>query len=60
MAEELFEEIVERIGDREKEFVMRWWLEEKEALLGIGSDGGAKGQKEGEILEGTIGLPSRL
>ena len=60
MVNNLFEEIVQRVGDREKEFVMRWWFKEREVLLGLGSDGGAEEKKKGEIPDGTPNPTSRL
>ena len=60
MVNNLFEEIVQRVGDGEKEFVMRWWFKEREVLLGLGSDGGAEEKKKGEIPDGTPNPTSRL
>lgn len=34
LVEDLFSEILERIGDQEKEFVMRWWYDERDGLVG--------------------------
>ncbi|KIM89224.1 hypothetical protein PILCRDRAFT_768547 [Piloderma croceum F 1598] len=44
LVEELFKEILEKVGDREKETVMRWWYDVRAELLG---DGGEK-REEGE------------
>lgn len=63
IAEDLFNEIVERVGDREKEFVMMWWLEEKEGLLNAGTSGAENGpedQKVRENIEGTTDHAARL
>ena len=51
LVEELFREILENVGDREKEVIMRWWYEVREELVGRG-DG--KREKEERII------PSRL
>jgi len=32
----LFEEILERVGDRQKGYAMKWWLENREQLMGVG------------------------
>jgi hypothetical protein len=34
LVDAIFVEISERVGDREKEFVMRWWYENRESFLG--------------------------
>jgi hypothetical protein len=34
LIEELFRELLERVGDREKEIVMRWWYDERVRLVG--------------------------
>ncbi|KAH9980191.1 hypothetical protein BGW80DRAFT_1163428 [Lactifluus volemus] len=34
MADEVFKEIMENVGDREKEYCLRWWEEQREALGG--------------------------
>lgn len=60
MVDNLFEEIMQKVGDREKELVMRWWFEEKKALLGLGSDGGIEEKKEGDFSEGTPNPTTRL
>jgi hypothetical protein len=44
LVEELFKEILERVGDREKETVMRWWYDVRAELLG----GGREKKEEGE------------
>lgn len=33
LVEDLFAEILERVGDREKEFAMKWWYEHREELV---------------------------
>jgi len=54
LIEELFKEILERVGDKEKEVVMRWWCEVREELVGgIRRDNGKGGREESH-------LPSRL
>lgn len=45
LASEVFKEIMENVGDREKEYCLRWWEEQREALEGSaeaksGSPGG--------------------
>jgi hypothetical protein len=37
LVEELFKEILENVGDREKEVAMRWWYEFREELMGVGN-----------------------
>jgi hypothetical protein len=34
LAREVFKEIMENVGDREKEYCLRWWEEQREALEG--------------------------
>ena len=34
LAIEVFKEIMENVGDREKEYCLRWWEEQREALEG--------------------------
>ena len=34
LASEVFKEIMENVGDREKEYCLRWWEEQREALEG--------------------------
>jgi hypothetical protein len=51
LVEELFREILEKVGDREKGLVMRWWYDVREELVGSVKGKGAEG-------EGII--PSRL
>jgi hypothetical protein len=44
LVEELFKEILERVGDREKETVMRWWYDIRTELL----EGEGEKREEGE------------
>jgi hypothetical protein len=44
LVEELFKEILERVGDREKETVMRWWYDVRAELL----EGEGGKREEGE------------
>ena len=34
LAREVFREIMENVGDREKEYCLRWWEEQRDALKG--------------------------
>ncbi|THH05099.1 hypothetical protein EW146_g9993, partial [Bondarzewia mesenterica] len=43
LVDALFKEILERVGDREKEFAMRWW-EENRAILELRP--GVNGEKD--------------
>ncbi|KZT23412.1 hypothetical protein NEOLEDRAFT_1069606 [Neolentinus lepideus HHB14362 ss-1] len=51
LADALFKEILDCVGDKEKEFTMRWWYVHWEQLLGVGvgllghDDGHASGQE---------------
>jgi hypothetical protein len=38
LVRELFRELLERVGDREKEFVMHWWAENEGILGGYAAD----------------------
>jgi len=51
LVEELFKEILEKVGDREKEAVMRWWYNVRAELLGNG---------DGKREEGEATISSRL
>lgn len=55
LIEELFKELLERVGDREKEIVMRWWYDEREGLIGRKIVEG-----EEENRDGGAGILSRL
>ncbi|TFK52398.1 hypothetical protein OE88DRAFT_1657649 [Heliocybe sulcata] len=47
LASALFEEILERVGDREKEFSMQWWYANREQLAGVGQpDRGSTPRKD--------------
>lgn len=56
LIEELFRETLERVGDREKEVVMRWWYDVRGELFGSGNE---RGDVKGEEGEGKA-IPSRL
>lgn len=53
LVEALFSEVLERVGDGEKEVVMRWWHDVAVGALGTigierrGSDAGVEGEKGG-------------
>jgi hypothetical protein len=50
LVEALFREILEGVGDREKEFAMSWWYEHRHALLAVA--GGIEGSHyDGEVEE---------
>ena len=42
-AREVFKEIMENVGDREKEYCLRWWEEQREALEGIAEANNGEG-----------------
>jgi hypothetical protein len=53
LIQELFKEILERVGEKEKEkeVVMRWWYDIREGLVGgIMYSDGAGGQEESLVL----------
>jgi hypothetical protein len=56
LVREVFKEIMENMGDQEKEYCLRWWEEQRDALEGsieVGND------KEKRIREASS-VPSRL
>jgi len=44
LAREVFKEIMENVGDQEKEYCLRWWGEQREALAGIFAAENGKGK----------------
>jgi hypothetical protein len=48
MADEVFKEIMENVGDREKEYCLQWWEEQREALGGNLEVEHAKGKGKGK------------
>ena len=55
LVEELFKQIMERVGDSEKEFAMRWWADNKEHLVG-----GDLGEREERKERARNATESRL
>jgi hypothetical protein len=50
LASEVFKEIMENVGDREKEYCLRWWEEQREALEGSAeAKSGSPGTGEGAL-----------
>lgn len=56
LVREVFKEIIENMGDREKEYCLRWWEEQRDALEGSIE---MKNDKEKRIREASS-VPSRL
>ncbi|KAJ3502510.1 hypothetical protein NMY22_g18560 [Coprinellus aureogranulatus] len=58
----LFEEILEGVGDREKEYAMVWWYKHREALGGEVERGerAGRGEGEGEGEDGEEKVVARL
>jgi len=54
LVEELFKEILERVGDREKEFVLRWWYEVREEMVGVILDGNRKGGGKESVISSHL------
>lgn len=55
LVKEVFKEIMENVGDREKEYCLRWWEEQRELLEGGGEVESSRGKgKAPEVL------PARL
>lgn len=54
LVEALFGEILERVGDREKEFVLRWWYDNQEEL------GSSLGEAQARIVRENSGLQSGI
>jgi hypothetical protein len=46
LGRDVFKEIMENVGDREKEYCLRWWEEQRDALEG---DGKGKGRGRGAL-----------
>lgn len=46
LVEALFAEILERVGDREKEYTLRWWYDNREGLMRrrVGEAGNSQGE----------------
>lgn len=59
LTEDLFAEILERVGDREKEFVMHWWFNEKGRLLAGNVQESEVGKKD-EVSSKDTAIASRL
>lgn len=55
LIDEIFRELLERVGDREKEIVMRWWYEQREELAGSRNM-----EQEAKRGENGCGILSRL
>jgi hypothetical protein len=54
LVEVLFSEILEKIGDREKEAAIKWWYKYRPALISDSGDDGEVG-KEGQQQQGSLG-----
>jgi hypothetical protein len=50
MVGEVFKEIMENVGDREKEYCLRWWEEQREALEGNLEVENVKGKGKDALL----------
>ena len=55
LLEALFAEILEKIGDREKEAAMKWWYKHRPALISESGDVSERGQ-EGQQQQGPLFL----
>jgi hypothetical protein len=56
LVRDVFKEILENVGDREKEYCLRWWEEQRDALEGSIE---VENDKEKRIREASS-VPSRL